>query len=199
MTLFIGIYGDLPPSSRSMDTTIYTPFTDDAKCWVWVYFLQRKSEAFEVFKDWLVEQERATGRKLKKYQVDNGGEFITNEWKKSMREHGIHSKPLLQITPEQNGVAESLNRVIFDQVRAILIDSGLPMFLWPYAVLYIIWNKNKNWNLSSALHSITPYQASYGKPPDFKMCIVLVLECSFILISLKETPSSPREPQNAYL
>ncbi|SJL11798.1 uncharacterized protein ARMOST_15208 [Armillaria ostoyae] len=68
---------------------LYT-FTDDAKHWIWVYFLWRKSEAFEIFKDWLVEQERATGRKLKKYQVDNGGEFITNEWKKFMREHGIH-------------------------------------------------------------------------------------------------------------
>ncbi|PBK98335.1 hypothetical protein ARMGADRAFT_920400, partial [Armillaria gallica] len=42
--------------------------------------------------------------------------------------------------------------------------SGLPMFLWPHAVLYIIWNKN--WNPSSALHGVTPYQARYGKPPD---------------------------------
>ncbi len=83
-----------------------------------------------------------------------------------MREHGIHFQTSSPNTPEQNGVTESLNHVIFDQVHTILIDSGVPMFLWPYAVLYIIWNKNRN--LSSALHGITPYQARYGKPSDLR-------------------------------
>ncbi len=159
------LWGPAPIQSLHGYRYLYT-FTDDAKHWVWVYFLWRKSEAFEVFKDWLVEQERATGRKLKKYQVNNGGEFITNEWKKFMREHGIHFQTSSPNTPEQNGIAESLNRVIFDRVCAILIDSGLPMFLWLHAVLYIIWNKNRN--PSSALHGVIPYEAHYGKPPDLK-------------------------------
>ncbi len=107
------LWGPAPVQSLHGYHYLYT-FTDDAKCWVWVYFLQRKSEAFKVFKDWLVEQERATDRKFKKYQVDNGGEFITNEWKKSMREHGIHFQTSSPNTPEQNGITESLNRVIFD-------------------------------------------------------------------------------------
>ena len=34
-------------------------------------------------------------------------------------------------TPEQNGVAERMNRTIIEQAKTMFIDSGLPHRLWP--------------------------------------------------------------------
>jgi transposase InsO family protein len=87
-------------------------FTDDSSRWVWVYYLQRKSDAFEAFKEWLEMVERETGRKLRVWHVDNGGEFITAEWMAFLKARGIQLKASAPRTPEQNGVAEHQFRSI---------------------------------------------------------------------------------------
>ena len=58
-----------------------------------------------------------------------------------MKDRGIRFEKSSPDTPEQNGDAECQNRTIFDRVRTILIDAGLPLFLWAEAVNYIIYTK----------------------------------------------------------
>lgn len=66
-------------------------------------------------------------------------------------------------TPEQNGAAERLNRVLIEKVRAMLLDSGLPMKYWAEAVVAANFQRNR-----TPIQSLgkTPYEVFYGKKPD---------------------------------
>ena len=82
--------------------------------------------------------EKETGCSLLTIHTDGSGEFLSKEWKKYLKDQGIHHETTSLDTPEQNGDAECQNRSIFDCVQTVLIDAGLPLFLWAEAVNYII-------------------------------------------------------------
>jgi len=58
-----------------------------------------------------------------------------------MKDRGIHHETTSPYTPEQNGDAERQNRSIFDRVRTVLIDAGLPLSLFAEAVNYIVFHQ----------------------------------------------------------
>ena len=108
--------------------------------------------------------EKETGCKLLIFRTDNGGEFLSKEWKKFLKDRGIRHETTSPDTPEQNGDAERQNRSIFDRVRTVLIDAGLPLFLWAEATNYIVYTKNRN--SAHALTNTTPYEVRYKDKPD---------------------------------
>ncbi|THH17351.1 hypothetical protein EUX98_g9147 [Antrodiella citrinella] len=165
---FLGrVHSDLwgPASVQSPAGTRYIiTFSDNHSAWVWAYYLRRKSDAFAAFKDWLALVENISGHRLKIFRSDNGGEFINANWIEFMKARGIHWETSSAKTPEQNGVAERLMYTIFDRVRTILINSGLPLFLWTEAVSYVIYTKNRHG--SSRLKDTTPHEIRYGPSAD---------------------------------
>jgi hypothetical protein len=52
---------------------------DDAARHVWVLFLRQKSDFSEQFKGWLNVVETKTGKRLKIFRSDGGGEFVSKE------------------------------------------------------------------------------------------------------------------------
>src|ERR1700736_6516561 len=133
-------------------------------CWAWVAFLKLKSDAFAAFKEWLIFVEKQTGQQLYIFHTDNGGEFLTKKWRQMLKDQGIRHETTSPDTPEQNGDAEHQNRSIFDRVRTVLIDAGLPLSLFAEAVNYIVYTKNRN--STSALTNTTPYEVRFNKKPD---------------------------------
>ena len=161
------VHSDLwgPAPVQTITGTRYViTFTDDKSRWTWVAFLKHKSDAFAAFKEWLTFVEKQTGQQLLIFRTDNGGEFITKEWKKFLKDRGIRHETTSPDTPEQNGDAERQNRTIFDRVRIILIVAGLPLSLYAEAVNYIIYTKNRH--STSALTNTTPYEVCFDKKPD---------------------------------
>jgi hypothetical protein len=67
-------------------------------------------------------------------------------------------------TPEQNGVAEHLNRTLLERIRAMLHASKLPKGLWGEALQHATWLKNRT--STKALENKTPYEALTGSKPD---------------------------------
>ena len=69
---------------------------------------------------------------------DRAKEFISTEVETIISQHGTGS--LLSHssvhTPQQNAVAESTVFRLFTRGRCMLIDSGMPLELWPYALTY---------------------------------------------------------------
>ena len=155
-------------------------FTDDFSCWVWAFFLRRKSDAFAVFKQWKVQVEKESGKSIRVFRTDNGGEYFSNVWTSYMKDEGIRWETTTARTPEQNGVSERLNRSIMDRVRTILIDAGLPLNLWAEAVSYIVHTKNHN---PTRTLSTTPFEMRYNNKPDLSHshrfgCVAYVLDNS---------------------
>ena len=117
-------------------------FTDDYSRFASVYFLEKKSEVFTVFKEYKQQVEVFHGRKIKAFQTDGGGEYISNEFKQFLKDYGIVHRITVRDSPEQNGVSERLNRTLGNMVRCLLIQSGLPKSFWAEAMATACYLRN---------------------------------------------------------
>src|SRR5436309_3036253 len=100
------------------------------------------------------------------------------------RETRIHHEEMAPYTPEQNGVAERVNRTICERIHAILMETGLPKELWAElagAVAHI-----KYRSPTSALKGKTPYEALYGERPDVSHFVAISTN-AFVHIPKKKT------------
>ena len=109
-----------PIEVKSLDGNRYfVTFIDDTSRKMWVYFLISKDHVLEYFRIFHAMLERETGKKLKCLRTDNGGSVVP----RSLRlvaycaEHGIRHKKTVPLTPQQNGVAERMNRTTVERVR----------------------------------------------------------------------------------
>ncbi|OJT04896.1 Retrovirus-related Pol polyprotein from transposon TNT 1-94, partial [Trametes pubescens] len=144
----------------------YISFTDDKTRFSTLYLLRSKSEAFDSFKAFEAWLERHHGARICFLNIDRGGEYLSNEFKDYLEQHGIEYKLSVHDTSEEAGVSERLNRTLMEKVRAMLITSGLPRFLWGEAALHATWLKNRS--PTKALGGRTPFEAVTGKPPDMR-------------------------------
>ncbi|GKD58547.1 retrovirus-related pol polyprotein from transposon TNT 1-94 [Tanacetum coccineum] len=107
---------------------------------VWVYILRLKHKAFGKFKEWKQLVENQTGRTVKKLRIDNG-------------------------TPQQNGLAERMNRNLMDKVRCLLIQYGLPKTFWGEATCTAAYLINRS--PSTAIEKNIPMEMWSGHPVDY--------------------------------
>ena len=94
----------------------FLTFIDDKTHFTWVYVLKHKHEVFQWFLEWKAMLERCSGHKLKVLRTDNGGEYTSTEFKEYLKEEGIRHELTIPKTPEQNGVAERMNRTFVEAV-----------------------------------------------------------------------------------
>ncbi|KAL0409123.1 UNVERIFIED_CONTAM: Retrovirus-related Pol polyprotein from transposon TNT 1-94 [Sesamum radiatum] len=92
-------------------------------------------EVFEKFKTWKTFVENQTGKRIKTLRTDNGLEFCNKQFSELCDEFGIKRHNTTPYTPQQNGVAERMNRTLLNKVRCLLISSGLPKTFWGEALL----------------------------------------------------------------
>ncbi|GJV09749.1 retrotransposon protein, putative, ty1-copia subclass [Tanacetum coccineum] len=140
---------------------------DDYSRRVWVYILRFKHEAFGKFKEWKQLVENQTGRTVKKLRTDNGLEFCNREFEQLCIESGIARHLTVAGTPQQNGVAERMNRTLMDKVRCLLIQSGLPKTFWAEATCTAAYLINRS--PSTAIEKKTPMEMWSGHPSDYGM------------------------------
>ena len=82
---------------------------------MWIYVLKHKGEVLQRFKEWKVLVEKASGRKIKTLRSDNGGEYTSAEFAAYLTEEGVRHELTIPHTPQQNGVAERLNRTLVER------------------------------------------------------------------------------------
>ena len=104
--------------------------------------------------------------KLKTLHTDNGGEDTSNEFNEFPKREGIKYECSVPKTPEQNGVAERLNRTLIETVRAMLSSSRLPRKFWAEALSTAVYLKNRSY--TKAVLDMTPHEAWSGSKPNVK-------------------------------
>lgn len=124
-------------------TKYFVTFTDDYSRASMVYCIKLKSDVFEKFKEFVAMSEARHGTKIAKLKADNGGEYISNEFKGFCREKGIELDYTVPHNPEMNSVAERLNRTLVEKARTMLTASGLDQKFWSEAVLAANYVKNR--------------------------------------------------------
>nr|AAM08562.1 Putative retroelement [Oryza sativa Japonica Group]AAM10749.1 Putative retroelement [Oryza sativa Japonica Group] len=138
---------------------------DDYSRKVWPYFLKHKYQAFDVFKEWKTMVERQTERKVKILRTDNGMDFCSKIFKSYCKSEGIVRHYTVPHTPQQNGVAERMNRTIISKARCMLSNAGLPKQFWAEAVSTACYLINRS--PSYAIDKKTPIKVWSGSPANY--------------------------------
>jgi Integrase core domain len=143
----------------------FATFVDDYTHYGWVYFLKSKSDFFQISQAWHKQVTTLTGHTLKILHSDNGGEYISNRFRKFIasisvtQEHSAH-------TPQHNGVAERRNRTLVELARCMLHHAALPDAFWAEVVSYA--NLISNYSPSKAVTNSTPFELFKGAKPTVK-------------------------------
>eukprot|EP00253_Pinus_taeda_P013281 PITA_13281 len=67
-------------------------------------------------------------------RTDNGGEFCNKEFEEFCKKCGIARQKTTPYTPQQNGVAERMNKTWMERARSMLSGAGLGQEFWAEAV-----------------------------------------------------------------
>jgi len=105
--------------------------------------LPHKSDASDRIMNLCRRTQTETGKTLKEFHSDNGTEFVNSRLKEFFREQGTHFTTTTPGTPQHNGIAERVNRTIFNSARAMMFHSQAPVHFWGHAVQTAIVLKNK--------------------------------------------------------
>ena len=139
-------------------------FTDDMTRCSQVYFMNSKSEALDKFKEYQGSVEGTSGELIRIVHTDRGGEYMSKEFKRYLVHQKIEHEETCAHSPEQNGVAERLNRTLMEKARPMVAHAGVGKAFWAEAVHTANYLKNRT--PMKALGMKTPYKAWYGKQPD---------------------------------
>ncbi|KAG9446257.1 hypothetical protein H6P81_012385 [Aristolochia fimbriata] len=126
---------------------------------------QEKSNVFNMFKYWLARVENETGSRLKCLLSDNGKKFCNKEFDSYCAKRGIRRIKTVPRSPQQNGVAERMNRTILERARSMRIHAGLPLHLWGATMDTTVYLINRS--PSSALDRRIPEEVWAGKNVDY--------------------------------
>ena len=69
--------------------------------------------------------ETETGLKVKCLRLDNEGEYIDGRFIEYYATHGIKMEKTILGTPQQNGVAECMNRILNECARSMRLHARL--------------------------------------------------------------------------
>jgi IS30 family transposase len=108
--------------------------------------------------------EKDSRKQVKALRSDNGGEYISNEFKEFCSREGIRRELIMPHNPQQNGFTERKNRTIMGAVQTMLHDQGLPMHLWEEACNTAVYVHNHCPH--RVLGMSTPEEDFIGNKPD---------------------------------
>lgn len=92
--------------------------------------MRNKTEFYSVFAAFQALVENQLNTKIKIFQSDGGGEFMSKQFKEHLTRDGISQRISCPYTPEQNGIAERKHRYIMELGLSMMFDSHLPLHHW---------------------------------------------------------------------
>jgi transposase InsO family protein len=78
--------------------------------------------------------ETEMGLKLKCLRSNNGGEYEDGRFKQFCAVNGIRMEKTIPGMPQQNSVAECINKTLNEHDRSMMLHAGVPKTSWTYAV-----------------------------------------------------------------
>jgi len=133
-----------PAKTHTVNHHYYTlSLLDDATYWLEEILLKSKDQAYRAYRQHQAALKTIEGIVIKTLHSDRGGEFLGTNFTNYLKELGTRCKLTTHDTPQHNGQVERAHHTLFDGVRAVLNDSGLPQWLWGYALAYMVyvWNR----------------------------------------------------------
>jgi hypothetical protein len=151
-----------PLRYRGINNEVYVlTLMDEYSRKLWAIPTVRRTDLYPVFNQWQKTVERQTGRQLLSLRSDNAKEY--EALGKTLVQEGIRTEFSVSHTPQQNGLAERVNRTIFSLARALLLQASLPARFWSLAVRAAAYIQNRVLRSGSTK---TPEELWTGRTPD---------------------------------
>nr|GEX09260.1 putative ribonuclease H-like domain-containing protein [Tanacetum cinerariifolium] len=135
--------------------------TDNYSRFTWVFWLATKDETSGILKSFITKIENLVDKKAKIIRCDNGTEFKNRVMSEFCEKKCIKKEFSVARTPQQNGVAERINKTLIEAVRTMLADSKLPTTFWAEEVNSACYVQNRV--LVVKPHNKTLYELYRGK------------------------------------
>ena len=155
------VCGPMPTESIGGKKYFVTFIDDYSRCCS-VYFIQPKSEVVDKFKEFEAATTTDSGQRVCVLWSDNGGEYVSLEFETYLKSRGIRHELTVPHSPQQNGVAERMNRTLMESARSMLAHAGLPDSYWAEAVATAAYLRNRT-PTTAFEEKKTPYERWYGK------------------------------------
>ena len=153
-----------PMSVQSFTGKLYfVTFIDDYSRCVKVYFIRKKSEVLAKLKEFEAAATNEAGCKIGTLRTDNGGEYTSRELEDYLKKKGIKHETSVSYSPQQNGVAERMNRTLLESAREMVYHAGLSKEFWAEAINTAAFIRNRVVTVTTGQ---SPYERWYGKVPD---------------------------------
>ena len=151
-------------------------FVDDFSGCTFIYCLKEKSDALKATERFIADvnpygqiktfsfnRDIFPMGEVERLRSDNGGEYMSNEFKDLLARNKIRHELSAPYSPHQNGTSERNWRTLFEMARGLLIESKLPKSLWTYALMTASYIRNRCY--VQRINS-TPFSVITGKKPD---------------------------------
>lgn len=126
--------------------------------------------------------ERQTSLKLKVLRSNNGGEDTSREFNQYCKDHGIQRQLTTTYTPQQNGMAERMNRMLVEKAKTMMTGRNVSDYLWGEVVCVAAYLTNIS--PTSSILGKTPEEAWVGKKPTISH--LKIFGCTVYMHTLKE-------------
>ncbi|GJS58260.1 putative RNA-directed DNA polymerase [Tanacetum coccineum] len=130
---------------------------DDYTRAVWVFLMQSKTEVFDNISEFYNLIKNQFNKSIKIFRSDNGTEFVNKKFETFVKSNGIIHQTSNSYTLQQNGVAERKHRHLLNTTRALMVQGGLPLNMWPESVLTATYLINKL--PTTVLSGKSPYES----------------------------------------
>lgn len=142
----------------------FATFIDHKSRWTAVYFLKSKDEVKEAFMKYKSLVENQKDCKIKILRSDNGLEYSGKLFNQELEKAGIKREYTVSYTPQQNGIAERMNRTLVEMARCLLSQANLSNEFWAEAVSTAAYIRNRC--PTKVLGNMTPFESWFGRKPN---------------------------------
>ena len=95
-----------------------------------VYPIAHKSEVLTKFKGWEAAVTNQADCKIKTLRTDNGGEYMSTDFQNYLKEKRIRHETTVPHSPQQNGVAERMNRTLQEAALSMILHAEVAKRFW---------------------------------------------------------------------
>jgi hypothetical protein len=160
-------------------------FTDEHSHKIYGSIIQKKSDTADLTINWCKQATVETGKPLKEFHSDGGGEFLATKLLNYFKESGTKVTKTVKATPQHNGTAERANRTIIEKALCMLYHAKLPVLFWEEAFMCAIYIHNRC--ITSGDTTRTPDEIWSGKKPHINH--LRVFGCDVYIHTLKKERS----------
>jgi transposase InsO family protein len=176
--VFSDVHGPIQVQGRKGEV-YWVTFIDDYSRFTMLYMLKTKDQVFDAFTHYTSWAENQMNCRIQKWDEDGirktvkclrddkGGEYSSHKLRDFCMAHGIDREHTIRDTPQQNGVAERMNRTLAEGITTMLATAKLPPSSWPWAANTLVRTINRL--PSSAINFRTPFELWNGETPSIGM------------------------------